>query len=211
MPPPVLAARVWLIRHGQSVWNVGGRWQGQADPGLSELGHAQAERMGQRVAALKPEHLYTSDLRRCRETAAPLGRALGKEAVQRTDLREIDIGTWSGYTRAEIERMYPEDWTRWQAGEDFARGGGESFADLTVRATAALGELLAAHDGEDLAIVTHGGWIRCVVAAALGLAAPLTPTLGGAGNASITTLRVFDGGLRLEAFNDAGHLDGLVS
>jgi broad specificity phosphatase PhoE len=211
VPPPVLTARIWLIRHGESVWNAGGRWQGQADPGLSELGLAQAERVGQRLAALKPAHLYTSDLRRCRETAAPLARALGREAIPRADLREIDIGTWSGLTRAEIEQAHPHEWARWQAGEDFKRGGGESFADLTVRALTAVGELLAAHDGEDLAIVTHGGWIRCVVAAALGLEAPLTPTLGGAGNASMTTLRVFDGGLRLEAFNDAGHLDGLVS
>jgi broad specificity phosphatase PhoE len=211
VPPPALAARIWLIRHGQSVWNAGGRWQGQADPGLSELGLAQAERMAERLAALKPANLYSSDLRRCRETAAPLARALGRDVVLRTDLREIDIGAWSGLTRAEIERTYPEEWARWQAGEDFKRGGGESFADLTVRSTTVIRELLAAHEGESIAIVTHGGWIRCVVASALGLAQPLTPTLGGAGNASITTLRVFDGGLRLEAFNDGGHLNGLVS
>ena len=211
MPAPPLTARIWLIRHGQSVWNAGGRWQGQADPPLSELGQVQAERMAGRLAVLKPACVYTSDLRRCRETAAPLGRALGLDPIPRADLREIDIGSWSGLTRAEIELAYPDEWARWRAGEDFKRGGGESFADLATRATAALAELLAASDGANFAVVTHGGWIRCLVASAPGLATPLTPTLGGAGNASISTLRAFDGGLRLEGFNDAGHLDGLGS
>jgi broad specificity phosphatase PhoE len=206
----VPATRLWLVRHGQSTWNQVGRWQGQADPPLSDLGLRQAESTARRLAPFDPATLHTSDLERCRQTAEQIARALGIPAKARTDLREIDIGTWSGHTRAEIEVAFPDEWARWRAGQDVARGGGETYRELQVRVVAALEEIAEAGDGLDAVVVTHGGCIRAAVTAALGLPAALDLKLGGVGNGSVSTLRVLPTGFRVEAYNDLGHLDGLV-
>ena len=202
-------ARLWLVRHGQSTWNALGRFQGQADPPLSALGRRQAELLARRLAGLVPAALYSSDLSRCRETAEPLAEALGCPATIRTDLREIDVGRWSGLTREEIRSTYPEEWARWQRGEEVARGDGETWPELERRVLAAAGELLAAHDGAQVVVVTHGGPIRCLVACALGVS-PRARALGGVANASLTLLRSSPEGPRLESFNDTGHLHARI-
>ena len=205
MPP----ARLWLVRHGQSTWNALGRFQGQADPPLSALGRRQAALLAHRLAGLVPAALYTSDLSRCRDTAEPLAEALGCPATVRADLREIDVGRWSGLTREEIQSTYPAEWARWQRGEEVARGDGETWPELERRVLVAAGELLAAHDGAHVVVVTHGGPIRCLVACALGVS-PRTRALGGVANASLTLLRPHAEGLRLETFNDTGHPHALT-
>jgi broad specificity phosphatase PhoE len=203
------AARIWLVRHGQSTWNETGRWQGQADPPLSELGLRQAEAVARRLAPLDPAALHTSDLERCRQTAEPIARALGVPAKARADLREIDIGAWSGLTGAGIQAAFPDEWARWRAGEDVPRGGGETYRELQVRVVAAIEEIADVADGVDAVVVTHGGCIRAVVAAALGYESAVGVHLAGVGNASLSALRRLPDGFRVEAYNDVGHLDGL--
>ena len=203
--------RLWLVRHGQSTWNVAKRWQGHANPPLAEFGMLQAEAVAQRLATLDGATLYTSDLERCRQTAEPIARVLGIPAKVRVDLREVDIGRWSGLTRQEIEETFPEEWARWRAGEDIARGGGETYGQLQSRVVAALTEIADTADGGDVIVVTHGGCIRAAVTAALGQPSSLNIHLGGVVNASLTTLRRLPDGFRLESYNDHGHLESLAS
>jgi probable phosphoglycerate mutase len=202
--------RIWLVRHGQSAWNALGRWQGHADPPLSETGLGQAERVGERLAGLRPAAIYSSDLRRCAQTAAPLARRTGAELVLRTDLREVDIGRWSGLTTTQIQERFPDEWDRWRAGEDIRRGGGESFTELAKRVTTALDDIAAAHTVEgrpaEVVVVSHGGAIRALMTTALGLDPGRDEHLGGPSNASLTVLRSIPAGYRLERFNDSGHL-----
>ena len=154
------------VRHGESTWNAAGRWQGQADPPLSDVGHRQAAAAAERLRALGVSALAASDLRRAAETAAHLGAALDLTPRLVPALRELDVGRWSGLSHEEIARRYPEELARFRAGDpDVRPGGGESRRMLRDRATAALASLLAEHES-GLAVVGHLGVLRAIRPAA---------------------------------------------
>jgi broad specificity phosphatase PhoE len=146
--------RVLLVRHGQSEWNADGRWQGQADPPLTDLGRAQARHAARALGTV--DALVASDLQRAAETAAILSGELGVgPVVLDPDLRERDAGAWSGLTRPEIDAGWPGYL------EDRRRPEGWEPDDLLVeRATAALIRIhgLVGDEGEAIA-VTHGGLV----------------------------------------------------
>ena len=157
--------RLLCIRHAQSTWNALGRWQGQADPPLSEAGrleaHALAERLRGEAAPFRG--LVTSDLARAHATAAVLGEALGLEPEPWAALREIEIGCWSGRVSEEIERAWPEDWARFRAGDPELRlGGGESRRALRVRVADAVRALERRFGAREIVVVTHLGWLRAL-------------------------------------------------
>ena len=152
-----------LIRHAESTWNAGGRWQGHGDPPLSARGRAQAAQLAERLAGEGIELLIASDLARCAETAAILGARWG--LVPRPDprLREIDIGTWTGLTRDQIEEREADLLARFEAEHLDARpGGGETRLEIRARVRSAAAELAAAHRGRCVALVTHLGVIRAL-------------------------------------------------
>ncbi|HVP28032.1 MAG TPA: histidine phosphatase family protein [Myxococcota bacterium] len=159
-----LEGRLLLIRHAESLWNAEGRWQGQADPGLSARGHDQARGLAARLASLRVEVLLASDLARAAETARIVGAELGLEPRLDVRLREHDVGEWSGLTHGEIARRWPDDLARLRAGDlDVRPGGGETKRELAARVTDAIAELAANHAREHVALVSHSGWIRVLV------------------------------------------------
>jgi broad specificity phosphatase PhoE len=138
-----------LIRHGETDWNAGGRWQGHADIPLNERGRAQARQLAEKlVAEENVDIVYASDLARARETAEILAGRLGVEVVLDRDLREIDVGSREGRTWAEID-----DRPEWD-GEAH-----EAHADRVLRA---LRRVARTHDGTRVLVVTHGGSLRRV-------------------------------------------------
>lgn len=153
-----------LIRHAESAWNAAGRWQGQADPPLTARGRRQAERLAQALAGEGIELLVASDLTRARETAGVVGAALGIEPVTDPRFRELDVGSWTGLCREEIERRDPERLARFDAGDvDVPAGGAESRRAIRRRVRRAAARLLAAHPGRRVALVTHLGVIRALL------------------------------------------------
>lgn len=171
--------RLLMIRHGQSEWNADGRWQGQADPPLTELGRAQAHHAARSLGTV--DAIVTSDLQRAAETAAIIADELGVgPLVVDEGLRERDAGEWSGLTRAEIEVAWPgylgapppvatresvgpaaaETEAARQSNEPRRRPPGWEDDDvLQERAVAALARIhQLVPDGEAIA-VTHGGLI----------------------------------------------------
>jgi probable phosphoglycerate mutase len=148
--------RLLLIRHAQSAWNETGRWQGHADPPLSDLGRRQAAMAAARVGAV--DAIVASPLERARATAAILAAAVGIEPVViDDDLIERDVGEWSGLTRAEIERDWPG-----YLDEDRRPPGFEPDDALVVRGLAALDRIAATFAGGDVLVVTHGGLIGAI-------------------------------------------------
>jgi broad specificity phosphatase PhoE len=165
--------RILLVRHGQSVWNADGRWQGQADPPLSDLGVDQAAAAADSDAVDGVRALYSSDLDRARHTAQLLGVRLGLAPVVDERLRERHAGDWEGRTRVEIDEGWPgylESGRR--------PTGYEPDDSVLARVLDALGAIATAHEG-DVLVVTHGGVVRTVERHLGGDADGLIPNLGG--------------------------------
>lgn len=145
------ATRILLLRHGQSEWNAQGRWQGQADPPLSELGLRQAHAAAAALGAV--DAIASSDLDRALTTALLLSEQLGVgPVVVEPDLRERNAGEWSGLTRDEIEIAYP--------GFLAERRRPPSWEDdepLLARVLAAIGRIAELAPGGEILAVTHGG------------------------------------------------------
>ena len=177
MPPS--PRHLLLLRHGQSVWNAEGRWQGQADPPLSSLGEEQARDAAKRLATGDFAGLVSSTLTRARQTAEILAEALDLDIRLEPELREIDVGQWTGLTRTEIEDRWPGELADWSEGRSESPLGGESRTALAERARGALRRIsAAASPGEKLLVVTHGALLRHLDRS-LGLAPEIFANLGG--------------------------------
>jgi len=155
---------ILLARHGQSDWNATRRWQGHADRPLTEKGREQARALAERLRHVELDAVYSSDLRRAADTAA----AVSNEVIELPALREVDVGSWSGLTRAEAEERFPDGVARWREGFP-GWDDGESYEELTRRVLAAVLEIARRHEGGRVLVVSHGGPIRALHAAALGL------------------------------------------
>jgi len=153
-----------LIRHAESSWNATGRWQGHGDPPLSDRGVAQANALARELARESIDVLVSSDLRRAAETAAVLGQARGLRPKLDPRLRELDLGDWEGLTRGQIERTAGDVLRRFDAGDLEVRpGGGENLREIAQRACSVVSEVVDAHPGRRLAVVTHLGVIRALI------------------------------------------------
>ena len=154
---------ILLARHGETDWNREWRFQGHADPPLNQTGRAQAAELSAALANEELAAVYSSPLRRALETAELIATAHGLEPVASEALREVDVGSWQGLTRAEVEARFPEQYARWlghgQGWED-----GETYEQMGERVIDALLRLAEAHDGERILVVTHGGPIRAAFA-----------------------------------------------
>ena len=158
---------ILLARHGETDWNRDYRFQGHADPPLNESGRRQAAELADVLADKRLAAVYSSPLRRALETAEILAAPHGLEPVKVEALREVDVGSWQGLTRTELAERVPEQLARWldggQGWED-----GETYEQMANRVLPALLDLAAAHEGERILAVTHGGPIRAALAFADG-------------------------------------------
>jgi broad specificity phosphatase PhoE len=159
---------ILIARHGQSDWNATRRWQGHTDRPLTQKGRGQAEALAARLAHIDLDAVYSTDLRRAHDTAAVVADSQGLDVRVEPDLREVDVGSWSGLTRAEAEVRFPEGFARWQEGYP-GWDDGESYEQMTDRVITAVKRIAAAHPDERVLVVSHGGPIRAMHAEALGL------------------------------------------
>ena len=159
---------ILLARHGESDWNRARRWQGWADRPLSERGRRQGEALAERLADIALDAVYASDLTRSRETAETVARAQGLDVAIDPDLREVDVGSWSGLTRDEAAARFPEAFRSWQNGGT-GWSDGESYEHMSTRVLEAIRRAAGVHTGGPVLVVSHAGPIRAVHAAALGL------------------------------------------
>ena len=187
---------ILLARHGETDWNREGRFQGHANPPLNSTGRAQAVDLSVALMAEELAAVYSSPLRRALETAEVVAASHGLEPISVDDLREVDVGSWSGLTRTEVEERFPEQFARWL---DYGQGweDGETYEEMGKRAVDALLRLAAAHDGERVLAMTHGGPIRAAFAFADGTTHTEARRLGSdIGNTFVVELAVADGALR---------------
>jgi broad specificity phosphatase PhoE len=157
---------IMFVRHAESVWNRAGRWQGHADIPLSPCGSAQAHCLAARLQAegRVVDHVYTSDLGRASQTAEIIAQALGMAVHPLTELRERDVGAWSGLTRQEIQEHFADEWAQIIDGADSRRGGhGETLAEVRLRLVQVVDRLVTQHPQSRLLVVSHAGAIRALL------------------------------------------------
>ncbi|WP_326534673.1 histidine phosphatase family protein [Pseudorhodoferax sp.] len=201
--------RFVVIRHGETDWNRQGRFQGQIDVPLNAAGLAQAQRLGERLAAEPADVLVASDLQRTRQTASPLVQAWRIDAEWLPMLREQAFGVLEGLDVPTIEREHPALWAGWiehKAG--FALPGGESVRQFHDRVMQAFATLAMAHAGRTVAVVTHGGVLDMLWRSARG--EPLDGRRScDIPNTGINRLHWRNGRLAIDQWADAAHLEGL--
>jgi broad specificity phosphatase PhoE len=159
---------ILLARHGESDWNRERRWQGHADRPLTIRGEEQARALSDRLVEIPLDAVYASDLRRARETAKAVARPRGLEVQEVPELREVDVGSWSGLTRDDAMERFPEAYARWLDGGP-GWSDGENYDAMSERVLGAVAEIVAAHPDSRVLVVSHGGPIRAIHAAALGM------------------------------------------
>jgi len=209
--------RQFLVRHGESVYNVEERVQGQADVSLSDLGRRQAAALAAWAQAIPAaeaiDEIWSSPLVRARETAEAMAAALGLPLFIEDRLAELHAGVFQGHLWADLEAAFPAEVAQWRSGDvQFAIPGGESRAELAARGRAAL-EALAERPVRRMIVVAHGGVLTAALGSLLGRTHPLLAQaaerpftkLPALANASLTLLDW--PGPDLVAFNETAHLD----
>jgi broad specificity phosphatase PhoE len=152
----VAATTILLVRHGETDWNRDRRVQGHTDVPLNDVGRDQAETLAAELASQPFSAVYSSDLARALDTARILASVRSLPVTTEPALREKSFGTWEGLTEVEVLARFPDA----HAG---AWGDGESTEEMAARVLAGLRAIVAAHPGETVLVVTHGGPMRAVL------------------------------------------------
>lgn len=185
-----------LWRHGQTIWNAERRFQGQTDIPLDETGEAQAASAASRLATLRPNAIFSSDLSRAASTAAPLARLTRLTVTLDKDLRERSGGSWEGLNDAEIAERFPVERATWNPPD------GEPSPVVADRVGAVLHRIAATLDDNGLAVVvSHGAALRLGMERLLRLPDDVSGALGPLSNCSWSVLGQRNGRWRLLEHN----------
>src|SRR6202040_2465967 len=161
--------RVFMVRHGATVLSAEDRFAGATDVALSDEGREQTRRLAERLSDEKISAVYASPLGRTVETAGILAGPHKLEVQTRDGFREINHGRWETLTRREVEEKFPKEAAEWEKDPyTFAPLGGESGLAVTARALPVLIELVRAHSGDAILVVSHKATIRLLLSSLLG-------------------------------------------
>jgi probable phosphoglycerate mutase len=161
--------RLYLVRHGLTQFAAEDRFSGAEGVALSDEGRRQATALGERLRGERIDAVYASPLSRALETAHLVCACLGHEPRTRDGLREISHGHWEGLTRADVEHRFHDEYAAWdQDPFTFAPDGGESGVAVLARALPVIREIVAAHEGQRVLVVSHKATLRILISSVLG-------------------------------------------
>ncbi|MDY6268508.1 MAG: histidine phosphatase family protein [Selenomonadaceae bacterium] len=199
--------KIIYIRHGQTEWNISGRYQGQSDVALSPLGTLQAEKLAAHFPVAELSAIYSSTLSRAMRTAECIAERFGLVVQPRAELREINFGDWEGLTYDEITKKWPEALTDFfQHPDRLAIPHGETFPIVQARALGCIRELCQKHTDETIAVVAHGAILRTLLAAALHMDLQYLWTIRQFNTAVSIVCYHEDGTTSVELVNSTAHL-----
>lgn len=165
--PPI--TRVLMVRHGATQLSAEDRFSGNVGVELSDEGRLQAQHLAERLADESIAAAYASPLSRTMETARIITAMHPLAIAERDGLREIRHGRWEGLTRREVEARYPDEYTSWESDPfTFAPEGGETGLSVLARALPALREIVVAHAGQTVLVVSHKATLRILLSSLLG-------------------------------------------
>lgn len=201
--------RILLARHGETVCNVEGRWQGQSDSPLTERGIAQSRELGRALIDEPIAAVYSSDLGRSMQTADEVATLLSLAVQPDMRLREIATGGFTGKTREEIDADYPGVRHIWATAPSSMRlpEGGETLQEAQARALDFFTQRMPDHVGETIVVITHGAVGQAIVVNGMGGSVEDLWLRERVDNCQITRLEwTPDGGLKLIEMADVRHL-----
>ncbi len=163
-------AKIFLVRHGQTDWNVGSVFRGRADRPLNDVGHMEAAAVAGALAEERIDAVYASPMKRAVETARPTACARDLEVTPVDGLIDIDFGRWQGMAHDLVEKQDPKRFRLWNEQPHLVTfPGGESLGMVRRRAMKALRSLAIRHDGRTIMVVAHRVVNKVVTAALRGL------------------------------------------
>ncbi|OVA18522.1 Histidine phosphatase superfamily [Macleaya cordata] len=199
-------AEIVLVRHGETTWNNSGRIQGSLESELNEAGWKQAAAISDRLAKeLKPTAIYSSELKRAKNTAEMIAKKCHlPEVIEVPELKERHVGSLQGLYWSEIQEKEPEAYLAFFSSQRDLEipGGGESFDQLCERSVTALQEIASKHKGERVIVVTHGGVLRAIYMSVTG-----ESSAGKVLNASINVLHLSEKKWAFKSWSDVSHLN----
>jgi broad specificity phosphatase PhoE len=198
---------ILLARHGQTLSNTEGRWQGHQDGQLSDVGRRQAKLLG--GAFPEVDAIYASPLSRAADTAGEIAGSQELDIVYDDRLKEICFGEWEGMTSAEIAVAYPDESVDFFNGKDMPRGRtGETFIQVRKRIRESLEDITSRHPGETVGVVSHGGITRAWVTEVLGMPYESRDRVSILGNTAFARLAFGRRGPSIVSWNLSPHLEG---
>lgn len=184
-----------IVRHGYSAFNKENRFSGQANIDLDKIGYLQANSVAKYVLEnFNIDSIYSSDLVRAYNTAKPVADALGIQIVEDKGLRELDVGKWEGMLIKDVAEKFPDSFKLYKTNIGLARpDGGESYFELAKRVSDTFDKIAKKNDGKTVLIATHGGVIRTLRCAWLGIPKEEFQNVPHVPNASITIAEYSNG------------------
>lgn len=156
--------QIYLVRHGETEWNVLGQFQGQMNSELTETGREQARAAVRHLSGQGIAHAYSSSLGRAMDTARIINETLGLSLVARDALREMSLGPWENVLIREAEKRDPEQFGHFRnRPERFSLPGAETFTQLQERVVGEIFRIARAHPGEKVLVVSHGIAIKTLL------------------------------------------------
>ena len=199
--------RLCLVRHGETQWNAARRIQGQIDIGLNETGLRQAAGAGRWLSQAGIVALYSSDLKRAWTTALVIGDALGLVPVSVPEMRERRYGVFEGLTYDEAKAKHPDGYAAFEGrNANYNFENGESLSEMSARVTSKLKEIAAAHVGQNVVVVLHGGVLDIINRFVRGNSLE-TPRDFLIPNAGLNWIATVDGHWRIETWGETAHLE----
>jgi broad specificity phosphatase PhoE len=197
----------YFLRHGETEWNVEGRFCGRTDVPLSEVGRRQARLLALRVKPLLVESLYSSPLRRALETARLIGEVIGREPVVDPRLTELNYGAWEGLDLEEIKRAGPAIYEAWKRDPgSLAPPQGESGVQLIERVMPFLRDVAQRHPGGNVMVVCHKTVCRLLACHFMGVPLAEYRQAVRVENAALNVFEMRTGIWRVVGLNDTSHL-----
>lgn len=204
--------KIYLIRHAEAEGNLYRRIQGHWDGSITPLGLQQIDALAQRFRREHIDALYCSDLSRARATAEAITRYHDIPAVATPRLTEICMGVWEGRAWGDVEHEFPEQMRYFNTDPDrWSVPGCEPIRDVQKRMKRAISDLAARHDGQTIALVSHGMAIRAYLCTVLGIPNSEMATLPYGDNTSVSLLLVDGEHTTVEYYNDNRHLPPALS
>lgn len=201
---------IYLVRHGECEGNADNRLRGRVDFPLNETGRLQAKAVAKALCCERLEYVYSSPLKRALETAEFIAAPHGLSVISREGFNNMRLGVWENRKKDELEKEFPEMWKLWLTNpESLNIEGAETSDNVQARAFAALNGIVNSHRGARIAVVSHRGVLKPLIAAALGIAKPYMWRIH-LDNASCSCLTYTqERGYTLIKSNSVEHLQGI--